>query len=99
MRWWLLIGWLALLIGDAHADVFEPKMADICRPAPTPTARGRIKPKLVLGRLLSDAVNISDLELNKDGDTVSYQEKVSAILAGSRYCSKPGSKCLDDFQS
>ena len=81
---------------EAHADVFEPKMKDICRPAPTSENQSRVKPKLLFGYLITDAVTISDFELNRDGDTVSYEQKVNAVLAGSTYCSTPGSKCLDD---
>src|SRR5215475_4629061 len=97
MKRYLLGTLLFAVLSEAHAEVFEPKMESICRPVPTPSNQGRINPKILFGRLmLIDSVNVSDLELNRDGNTVSYEEKVRAVLAGSRHCDTSASKCLED---
>jgi hypothetical protein len=97
MRHLLGIALFAAIVGEAHADVFEPKMADICRPVPTPTTQGQIKPALLLGRLLADPnVGVSFIDLNADGGTVTYDQMVNAVLAGSDYCKSAGSGCSTD---
>jgi hypothetical protein len=97
MRFFVCIALLVAIASEARADVFEPKMADICRPVPTPTTQGRIKPPLLLGRLLADPnVAVSFIDLNADGGTVTYEQMVNAVLAGSNYCNSQGSNCSKD---
>jgi hypothetical protein len=82
------------MIGEARADIFEPKMADICRPAPTPTATGRIQPERLIDKLLADpnvAVSFDDLP-----GTITFERKVTAVLAGPDYCAKASQDCPED---
>src|SRR5690349_7754662 len=91
--------WAAIFVAaavPAHADVFEPTMAQVCTPVPTPAAHGKLNSALVLGALLNaTGVSFSDIDADPR-DSVSYEQRVAAVLAGVNYCNLPGSKCASD---
>jgi hypothetical protein len=77
---------LLTVMSQAKADVFEPKMADICVPTPSATMNGKIQPLLLLNQLLDDpdvGVTLGDLP-----GTITPDREVSAVLAGAAYCKK-----------
>jgi hypothetical protein len=79
---------MALAVGPARADMFEPQMAEVCRPVAG--GPSRVSPRVVLKRVLRD---ISDIDLDKDGATLSDAQKVEALLAGPDYCAGAGANC------
>ena len=92
MKWILLC--IAALVGSsiAHAEVFDPQVADVCTPVPTPGHPGRVNPRSLIGLLLKNQ-GIADIDIDATGADVGYSQKADAVISGSDFCSRSGSYC------
>jgi hypothetical protein len=93
MKWITGVALLLILAVQAEAAVFEPKVADICDPAPTATKNGNLQPTLLFGQLLDDPYTGF-----MPGDVALFTTRadlVHAILAGDSYCAADPSTGAD----